>query len=514
MPVDAAQVRTLVGAQLRLDLRHPTSGRTQTSRAVLTVAAYTFSAAVLALSLAERGATLGETLAVGLAFASTLAAFGVAGSYDDLMGRPTEHAQLLALPIGETTLYAARLVNVALLALAMAASAALPLGAYAAWAYGGAAGVAFAGAIVATMLLATATTLAAIWSVALAVPPRALRGALVGARTFLVGALVLGYQAVGLGPALPTLPAAAATPAAAASLAVLVAGLGLLYGAVFPRRYVQLLGRTAEAERDHAARPSGVVRLPLWTRVALRDAAGRAGYGLARAALRSDRLVRGRVGPVLGMAFLFGAFGVWSDGLGSLLVHGAAEALVEPAVRLHVSVLAILLFAAQSAAQALQVSDRPEAAWVYATLPASSARGLQLGAQHALLLHALLPLHIALAGLLALAMPIGHALLHAACWLAGCALLTRTYALTRRTPPLARRSDRFAAGERLLPLLLAVPAALALLLLQGVAFAHPASAVLLVAGLFVLHAALGQLPGRPGHATVGPSPEPVLAARL
>jgi hypothetical protein len=158
---------------------------------------------------------------------------------------------------------------------------------------------------------------------------------------------------------------------------------------------------------------------------------------------------------------------------------------------MHLSVLTILLFVAQSAAQAVQVSDHAEGAWLFDTVPIQSVRALQIGAQQALLVRVLLPLHAALAGLLALSMPLGHALLHAAFWLAGCALMTRAYALTRRTPPLSRRSDRFSAGERFLPLLLSIPFALALLLLQSVSFTQPLSAALAIAGLFLLHAGLG-----------------------
>src|SRR5690606_39531804 len=98
-------VRTLVSAQLRQELRHPRSGRLGASRVGLTALAYGFSGLVLALSL---GTAPPETvLYVAGSFGLVLAAFGIAGSYDELMGRPKDNAWLVTLPASETEQYAA-----------------------------------------------------------------------------------------------------------------------------------------------------------------------------------------------------------------------------------------------------------------------------------------------------------------------------------------------------------------------------------------------------------------------
>ena len=220
----------------------------------------------------------------------------------------------------------------------------------------------------------------------------------------------------------------------------------------------------------------------------------RAAFGFAVAALRGDRLVRGRTWPAALLAFVFAAFGWWTGGLGDLFHFGVENVLMEPAIQMHLSVLVILLFSAQSMMQALQFSENDEAAWVFGSLPLRSGRLLQLGVQQALVFRVLLPLHGALVLLLSLSMPPGHALLHAGYWLVACALITRVQALSRSKPPFSRRSDRFSMSERFIPLVLAVPTALGFLLLQVLAFVHPLSATLMIAGLVLFHAGLGHLP--------------------
>jgi hypothetical protein len=498
------QTRALVASQLRLDLRHPKSGATQTSRAVLTVSSYFFSSLVLALSLAERGAGLPELLFAGLSFSAVLAAFGVAGSYDDLMGRPRDHARMLTYPVSETTLYVARLVNVGIFGVMMSVSAALPL-AGAAWLMHGApAGLMAGAALTAMMLGVTFAVLGCVWLLTLAAPLRIQKAALSATRAALIGALVLGYQWVATQPSLvaeaPWWPAhwmttavLGGSPAGWMALAGAAALLALAYGALFPRFYVRVLQRTAAAEA--LRQPGGRARHApnALERLAVAGAEARAAFGMAVAALRGDRLVRGRVWPAALLALVFAAFGWWADGLGDLFVYGAHNVLLEPAIQMHLSVLTILLFAAQAAMQGMQVSDNPEASWSFDVLPVRSGRMLQVGAQQAVLFRVLVPLHVVLAVMLAFSMPITHALLHAAFWLAGCALITRLQAVSRNRVPLSQRSDRFSAGERFVPLLLAIPMALVMLILQGLTFTDPAGATLLVVGLFVVHAALARL---------------------
>lgn len=524
MPLSIPQVRTLVLSQLRLDLRHPRTGERRSSRALLTPLSYAFSSLILVLALADRGASAAEVLFAGSSFAAILAAFAIAGSYDELMGRPRDHAHVLTLPASEQTLYAARLLNVLIFGLVVALSAALPLGGLALLHHGTAGAVVVSAAVIGTMLVVMLSVLAAIWLITLAAPLKVQRPALAGARALLVAALVIGYQLVATQPAIVVearwwigfwVMEAGLAPSAAsvAPFGALGLALLLLFGLAFPSRYLLLLERTAASE---ALRGSGRRRLAAPTRLeslGRLPAEVRAGFGLAAAAIRSDRLVRGRLWPAVLLAGLFGLFGWWSGGLGSLLEHGVAGIFTEASLKMHLSVLTVLLFASQSAIQALQVSDRSEAGWTFAVLPARNGRALQLGAQRALLWRVLLPLHAVLALLLSVSMPPAHALLHAAFWFAGCALMTRLYALSRREPPLTKRSDQFSAGERFVPLLLAVPAAISLLILQGLTFSLPASALLLVVGLLVVHSALGQLVDAPrqapSHPALEPAPAPV-----
>ncbi len=510
MTADLPQLRALISAQLRLDLRHPKSGAPQTSRLVLTVVSYAFSSLVLALSLAERGATPAEFLFAGLSFSAVLAAFGVAGSYDDLMGRPREHVISLTFPISEGTLYMARLANVGIFGVIMCASGAVPL-ALTAWFMGGSAwGLMLGTTLFAAMMGMTYLVLAAVWILTLAVPARTLKTMLSVTRAMLVGGLVLGYQWVATQSTLiieamwwPPYWVMAAWGGSFTAIAfILAAGLAIVlaFGVIFPNRYVAILLRSAEAEsaQDSVRRRWAPAFME---RGLSRDPLSRAGFGLAVAALRGDRVVRGRAWPAALLAMVFAGFAWWADGLGDIFVHGAENVLFDPAIQMHLSVLTILLFAAQAATQGLQVSDTPEAGWAFDILPIREHRALQIGAQQALLMRVLLPVHLVLFVLLATTMPLLHAGLHVAFWFAGCAVLTRLQVAFRKRAPLTRRSDRFSAGERFLPLLIAAPMALLLLILQSLTFTEPLSAALLVTGLLLLHSALGA----PVRGSLGPS---------
>lgn len=525
MTIQPAHVRTLVAAQLRLDVRHPKTGAVQSSRVVLTVLAYAFSSLVLAASMAERGASLEEVLFAGLSFAAVLAAFGVAGSYEDLMGRPREHANLLTLPIAPGTLYVARLVNIGLFVGMMGLSTALPVAVMAALRFDPWTGTAVGAVLMAMVLVVAGVVLAAIWTLTLAAPLRLLKPVLAVSRALLIGALVLGYQWVATQEALasdaPWWPARwviaglwEGSLVALLGLTVALWGLIALFGGPFARRYTRLLRRTADAEARHEAAGRTGPAPSRWERWSVRTPEARAAFGFAVAALRGDRLVRGRVWPAALLAFVFAAFAAWSGGLGDLLAFDGANILGEPSLQLHLSVLTVLLFAAQTLVLAVQATDTPEAAWSVDVLPIRSHRALQVGAQQALLWRVLAPLHLALFGLLALSMPVLHAALHAGFWFFGAALLTRSVSLLQRQAPFTRRSDRFSAGEKFVPLILAVPAAVLMMLGQSLTFTQPASAALMVLGMAVLHAGLGRLPStrrsaRPVQTVAEPMVEPV-----
>jgi hypothetical protein len=525
--LDWNQIRALVAAQLRLDLRHPKTGALRTSRALLTVVSYGLSALVLALSIQRHAGDSETVLFVGLSFGVVLAAFAVVGTYDDLMGRPADHAWALTLPASEATHYVARLLNIGLLVALVSVSTALPLAVLVGTASGLGEALAVGGLVVGSMIGVTLAVLGVIWGLTLGLPHRVLKPTLSAVRAVLVGAIVLGYQWVSTQDALVSDAAwwpprwvidglwlADGANGATLGLAALVVGLALCFGGVFPRRYFALLRRTAEAEGQQAALRIASRAPGRFERALVRAPEARAAFGFAVAALRSDRLVRGRVWPVALLALLFAAFGWWTDGLGNLFVYGAASVLTNPAVQMHLSVLVVLLFSAQTLIQSVQFSAHDAAAWLFGTLPIRNGRRLQVGVQTALVVRVLVPLHAALAVLLATAMPLGHAALHALYWLAACALVTRAQALTHRRPPFSRGSDRFSAAERFIPLLLSIPASLGFLLLQVVAFASVPSAVLTLAGLAVLHAALGRLPApqpMPQAAQPAWSPPPVPA---
>ena len=118
-------VLTLAAAQLRADLRHARSGRRGAGRLATTVAAYGFSGIVLALSLGNAPAP--AALFVGGSFGIVLAAFGVVGSYDELMGRPRDNAWLSTLPASEYQHYAARLMGIGLYVALMVVGIAVPV---------------------------------------------------------------------------------------------------------------------------------------------------------------------------------------------------------------------------------------------------------------------------------------------------------------------------------------------------------------------------------------------------
>jgi hypothetical protein len=223
----------------------------------------------------------------------------------------------------------------------------------------------------------------------------------------------------------------------------------------------------------------------------VRSGPARAAYGFALAAFADDRIVRGRLWPGTLLPLVFVAFGWFGGGLESLFVHGAGSVFTSPATQLHLSIIVVLLFCVQSLVQTLQFSDHAEAAWTFETLPEVRPRLVQVGAQTALLLRVLLPLHLAIAALLALSMPPSHAAVHALFWFAVVAVVTRGHALLYRTPPFSRRSDRFSAGARLAPLLGSIPLGVVVVLVQTWAFASPGRAVAVSAGLLAVAAVAG-----------------------
>ena len=220
--------------------------------------------------------------------------------------------------------------------------------------------------------------------------------------------------------------------------------------------------------------------------------------------------MRGRLWPAAALPLGFAVFGAVGGGLESLFVHGPADAIILQETRLHLSLLVVLLFAGQSLVQTLQFSDHAEAAWVFGTLPGARARVLQLGAQQALAYRILLPLHLAIGAALAVRMPLLDAVVHAAFWYAVALLATRVHALLYRTPPFSRRSDRYSAAERFGPLLGSIPAALAVLTLQAVAFTTPALAATATIGLLAVAAFLGLVVA--GQAVDQPAPTVPIAS--
>jgi hypothetical protein len=513
-------VRTLALAQLRADLRHAGTGKRRGGRVAMTAVAYGFSGLVLALSLGP--ASPEEVLFVAGSFGFVLAAFGVVGSYDDLMGRPKDNAWLTTLPASEAQHYAARVFGIAGYVLLMAVSVSVPIGARVALSADPGAGALVGALVGAGVVWTAAASLAVLWAVTLALPERMLRPAVGAARTLLVASLVIGYQWIGSGlgaAAAPWWPGAwladGLTGRPTLGLGVLAAsvvGLAVAFAFVFPRRYFRLLARLSAGERrtetEHRTRSLTAVE-----RALTRTGPERAAYGFAVAAFTDDRVVRGRLWPAALLPLGFALFGWIAGGLGSLFVYGPENALTYTETQLHLSVLVVLLFCAQSLVQTLQFSDHAQAAWVFGTLPEAGPRGLQMGAQQALAVRVLAPLHVGLAVVLAFQMPALDAAVHALFWFAVTVVVTRLYALAYRTPPFSRPSDRFSTGARFVPLLVSVPAALLVLLLQTATFTSRPTAVLASLGLLVASDAAGRLAvtlGRP-RSSAPPVPADVAA---
>ena len=498
---------TLAAAQLRADLRHAKSGKASAGRVATTALAYGFSGIVLALSLGA--APPDQVLFVSASFGIVLAAFGVVGSYDELMGRPKENAWLATLPASERQHYASRLLGVGAYVALMAGSVMLPVALRVGLAHGAGAALAVGAGIVGSVVWTALLALAVLWSLTLALPRRSLRLALALARTVLVAALVLGFQLIGTSMdaiAAPWWPGAwvadalfgRSTLGLVALLASVAGGL-VLFGHVFPSRYFALLRRLSDGARQDETRGRAGRQLVGVERALTRTGPIRAAYGFAVAAFVDDRLVRGRLWPAALLPAGFVLFGWLAGGLDSLLTLPPTDALTRTldvletvSTQLHLSILVVLLFCAQSLVQTLQFSDHAEAAWTFGTLPEARPRLLQLGAQKALVVRVLAPLGVLLALLLTLSMPPLDAVLHGAYWFAVLALVTRLYALAYRTPPFSRRSDRFDASARFLPLVVSIPSGLLALAVQAATFTTPARAALTSAVILALAAALGE----------------------
>ena len=491
----------------------------------MTAVAYGVSGTILAVSLGRSAPA--EALFVAASFGFVLAAFGVVGSYDDLMGRPKDNAWLTTLPASERQHYAARLAGIAGYVLLMAVCVAVPVGVRVGLTAGGGAGAGVGALAAAGIVWTSAAALAVLWSLTLGLPQRLFRPAVAVARTLLVAALVIGYQWIGSGIAAPDAPWWPAAWLADAlggrltpGLVALGASAGVLavaFGFVFPTRYFRLLARLGAGERETET-VRRTRRLTAVERALARSGPERAAYGFAVAAFTDDRLVRGRLWPAALLPVGFVAFGWVAGGLGSLFVYGPENVLAYPETQLHLSVIVVLLFCAQSLVQTLQFSDHAQAAWVFGTLPESDPRGLQTGAQQALAVRVLAPLHVGLAAVLALQMPALDALVHALYWFAVTVVVTRLYALAQRTAPFSRRSDAFSAGARFGPLLVSVPAGVLVLLLQMATFTSRPTAVLASLGLLVASDAVGRLAvlrGRPrGAVPPRVSARPRVAASL
>ena len=497
-------IRTLTVAQLKLDLRHPHSGRFSASRIATTVIAYGFSGLVLALSLGDADAE--SVLFVAASFGMVLAAFGVAGSYDELMGRPKDNAWLTTLPASEGTQYAARVASIGFYFLLIAVSVAVPIGVRVAISGSVGEGFAVAGLVAAGMLWTAALSTTVLWGLTLWLPYRLLNPALGLAKTILIAALVLGYQWIGGAEGsvnAPWWPAAwladgfSGRPTEGLALLVGTVGYLVVLGAIyFPSRYFLLLNRLADGARQIERRTRSQRSLSVVERVLIETPAARAAYGFALSAFRDDRLVRGRLWPAALLPLGFAFFGWWMGGLGDLFVYGPENVLLFSETRLHLSMVVILLFCGQSLVQTLQFSDHAEAAWLFDTLPDARPRVLQLGAHQALTYRVLLPLHVVLALVLSTLMTPMHAVIHAAFWFAVTTLVTRVQALIHRRPPFSRRADRFSAADRFLPLFVSIPAALGVLVLQSLTFSEPLLAVQAIAGVLLINVGLARWVGR------------------
>ena len=493
-------VRTLASAQFRSDLRNASTGRPGGGRIATTAAAYGFSGLLLAISLG--GATPSEALFVAGSFGFVLAAFGVVGSYDELMGRPKDNAWLTTLPATEGQHYAARLVGIGGFVGLMAVMVALPVAVRVALSSGPSNGALVGALVAAGVVWTSAASLAALWALTLTLPQRLLRPAIGVTRAVLVASLVIGFQWIQSGvqaAAAPWWPGAwladvldgRPTVGLGVFLVSLV-GLTVAFAAVFPRRYFALLARLGAGERaSETERRSR--RLTAVERALVRSGPERAAYGFAVSAFTDDRIVRGRLWPAALLPLGFVAFGWIAGGLGSLFVYGPESVLQSSETQFHLSVLVVLLFCAQSLVQTLQFSDHARAAWVFGTLPEANPRGLQAGAQQALVVRVLAPLSVGLAVVLAFQMSALDAAIHALYWLAVCTVATRAVALAYRRPPFSRHSDAFSAGARFWPLVVSIPAGALAMLVQVGAFTSRPRAVAVSLGIIVASDLIGRL---------------------
>ncbi|PAP75230.1 hypothetical protein [Rubrivirga marina] len=501
-------VRTLATAQLRADLRHARSGKRATGRLATTVIAYGFSGLVLALSLGDAPAA--SAMFVGGSFAIVLAAFGVVGSYDELMSRPRDNAWLATLPATERQHYAARLAGVGVYVALMAVGIATPVTVGTGLSHGPMLGLLVGLGIVGATAWTALLILAVLWGLTLSLPVTALRMALSVARTALIAALVLGFQLVGASDealAAPWWPGAWLADALDGrptwGLAVLVGSLvafAVVFTAVFPTRYFRVLRRLADGLRTQGKRSRIGRQMTAPERWAVRRGAVRAAYGFATAAFADDRLVRGRLWPAALLPAGFVAFGWFNDGLHSLvgvgqygIAAGALAVLQDPGTQFHLSVLVVLLFCVQTLVQTLQMSDHAEASWVFGTLPDARPRVVQVGAQKALAWRVLFPLHVGIAVLLTLMMPAADGVVHAAFWFAVAVFGARVTSLTYGTPPFSRPGDKFDAASRFIPLFVSIPAAIGLLVFQIWAFATVGRAVGVTVATLVASALLGEV---------------------
>src|SRR5690606_4535139 len=365
------------------------------------------------------------------------------------------------------------------------------------------AGAGVAALVAGGMLWTSTAAVAVLWALTLWLPYRLLRPAVATTRTLLIGVLVLGYQWVGAQPEVMSAPWWPAAWLADGLVGRPTLGLALLLGSVgvllatlvgyFPDRYFRLLHRLASGaeEAERRARERRTLMAP--ERLLVRAPAARAAYGFALSAFRDDRLVRGRLWPAALLPLGFVLFGWWMGGLGDLFAYGSENVLTLPETRLHLSVSVILLLCGQSLVQTLQFSDHAEASWVFGTLPAARPRLLQLGAQQDRPHRALRPLHAVLVLVLLTSMPPVHALLHAGYWYAVVALVTRVHAAFHRRHPFSRHGDRFDAGGRFMPLLVSVPEAVVVLLVQMFTFTEPVLALQAVLGLLLANAGLARV---------------------
>lgn len=491
-------VRTLAAAQFRADLRHPRSGARGSSRVVTTALAYAVSGVILALSLGD--ASPEQVVLVAGSFGIVLAAFGVVGSYDELMGRPKENAWLTTLPASERQHYGARLLGIAGYVLLMAVSVSVPIGIRSALAHGVPVSIGIASLVALGIVWTSAVCVGALWGLTLALPLTSLRPVLGAARTLLVGGIVVGYQWLGTSPEAadsPWWPGAwlvdIAVGRSTVGLAILVSSMAALawaFSRPFADQYFRLLSKL-ESEAYESKNERETRRLSGYERALTRTGPSRAAYGFAVAALTSDRLVRGRVWPAALLPLGFAGFGWLAGGLSSLFIYGSGNAVLYPETQLHLSMLVVLVFCAHSLIQTLQFSDHAEAAWVFGTLPEVRTRRLQMGAQLALIVRVLFPLHLALWAMLMFLMPIVDAAVHAFFWFAFVVLVTRCLALLYRTPPFSRHSDRFSAASRFVPLLISAPVGILALLLQMATFATVPMAVATSVALLSVASLLG-----------------------